>query len=239
MDIYDILKTEFTRIAEGMMDEHIAVVSARTLTPQEAIGTPDRDDFPLLKGKEVMVEAVFRDAKGHAFTDMPGRFEGTLRDIIEQPFENNFQRAVFIASLNAVMRALGLIESSVHCRDKEPADCARKLVETVKERFGNPRIAFVGFQPAMIEQLSGSFRIRVLDLAEDNIGKKKFNLVIEGPEATEEVLAWGDIILATGSTSVNGTITRFLGDKPVIFFGVSVAGVAKTCGFDRYCPYAH
>lgn len=239
MDIYDTLKTEFAKIAEGMMDEHIAVVSARTLTPREAIGTPDRDDFPLLKGKEVMIEAVFRDAKGHAFTDMPGRFEGTLRDIIEQPFKNNFQRAVFIASLNAVMRALGLIESSVHCRDKEPADCARKLVETVKERFGNPRIAFVGFQPAMIEQLSGSFRIRVLDLDADNIGKKKFNLVIEGPEATEEVLAWGDIILATGSTCVNGTITRFLGEKPVIFFGVSVAGAAKACGFDRYCPYSH
>lgn len=239
MDIYDTLKTEFAKIAEEMMDEHIAVVSARTLTPREAIGTPDRDDFPLLKGKEVMIEAVFRDAKGHAFTDMPGRFEGTLRDIIEQPFKNNFQRAVFIASLNAVMRALGLIESSVHCRDKEPADCARKLVETVKERFGNPRIAFVGFQPAMIEQLSGSFRIRVLDLDADNIGKKKFNLVIEGPEATEEVLAWGDIILATGSTCVNGTITRFLGEKPVIFFGVSVAGAAKACGFDRYCPYSH
>ncbi|OPY80756.1 MAG: hypothetical protein A4E64_00163 [Syntrophorhabdus sp. PtaU1.Bin058] len=239
MDIYDTLKTEFAKMAEGMMDEHIAVVSARTLTPREAIGTPDRDDFPLLKGKEVMIEAVFRDAKGHAFTDMPGRFEGTLRDIIEQPFTNNFQRAVFIASLNAVMRALGLIESSVHCRDKEPADCARKLLETVKERFGNPRIAFVGFQPAMIEQLSGSFRIRVLDLDEDNIGKKKFNLVIEGPEATEDVLAWGDIILATGSTCVNGTITRFLGDKPVIFYGVSVAGAAKACGLDRYCPYSH
>ena len=239
MDIYDTLKTEFTRIAEGMMDEHIAVVSARTLTAREAIGTPDRDDFPLLKGKEVMVEAVFRDAKGHAFTDMPGQFEGTLRDIIELPFETNFQRALFIASLNAVMRALGLVEGSVHCRDKEPASCARRLVETVKEKFGNPHIAFVGFQPAMIEQLSGSFPIRVLDLDDDNIGKKKFNLVVEGPEATEDVLAWGDIILATGSTCVNGTITKFLGNRPVIFYGVSVAGVAKACGFDRYCPYAH
>ncbi|MDD5010313.1 MAG: DUF364 domain-containing protein, partial [Syntrophorhabdaceae bacterium] len=59
------------------------------------------------------------------------------------------------------------------------------------------------------------------------------------PEATEEVLAWGDIILATGSTCVNGTITKFLGNRPVIFYGVSVAGVAKACGFDRYCPYAH
>lgn len=239
MGLYNVLKTELTKISKGMMDEHIAVVSARTLTPQEAIGTPDRDDYPLLKGKEVMVEAVFREAKGHAFTDMPGQFEGTLRDIIGLPLTGNFQRAVFIASLNAVMRALGLVEGSVHCRDKEPADCARRLVETVNERFGRPRIAFVGFQPAMIEQLSSSFPIRVLDLDEDNIGKKKFNLVVEGPEAKEEVLSWGDVILATGSTCVNGTITKFIGGKPVIFYGVSVAGVAKACGFERYCPYGH
>ena len=239
MDVYGVVKTEFTKIAEGMMDEHIAVVSARTLTAKEAIGTPDRDDFPLLKGKEVMVEAVFRDAKGHAFTDMPGKFEGTLRDITELPLESNFQRAVFIASFNAVMRALGLIEGSVHCRDKEPASCARQLVEMVREKFGNPRIAFVGFQPAMIEQLANSFSIRVVDLDKDNVGKEKFNLVIEGPESTEDILSWGDIILATGSTCVNGTITKFIGNKPVIFYGVSVAGVAKACGLDRYCPYGH
>ena len=239
MDLYNVLKAEFTKISGGMTDEHIAVVSARTLTAKEAIGTPDRDDYPLLKGKEVMVEAVFREAKGHAFTDMPGQFEGTLRDIIGLPLTSNFQRAVFIASLNAVMRALGLVEGSVHCRDKEPASCSRQLVETVREKFGSPRIAFVGFQPAMIEQLAGSFPIRVLDLDEDNIGKKKFNLVIEGPDATEEVLSWGDVVLATGSTCVNGTITKFIGDKPVIFYGVSVAGVAKACGFERYCPYGH
>lgn len=239
MDIYGTLRAEFAKMAGGMMDKHITVVSARTLTAKEAIGTPDRDDYPLLKGKEVMIEAVFGDAKGHAFTDMPGRFEGTLRDIIELPLENNFHRALFIASLNAVMRTLGLVESSVHCRDKEPASCARQFVETVRKRFGNPRIAFVGFQPAMIEQLAGSFSMRVLDLDKDNIGKEKFGLVIEGPEATEEVLSWSDIILATGSTCVNGTITKFIGDKPVIFYGVSVAGVAKACGFERYCPYGH
>lgn len=239
IDLYDVLKTEFTKIAGAMMDEHIAIVSARTLTAKEAIGTPDRDDYPLLKGKEVMVEAVFREAKGHAFTDMPGQFEGTLRDIIGLPLASNFQRAVFIASLNAVMRTLGLVEGSVHCRDKEPASCARQLVEIIKEKFGSPRIAFVGFQPAMIEQLVIPFSVRVIDLDEDNVGKKKFNCLVEGPEATDEVLSWGDIILATGSTCVNGTITKFLGNRPVIFYGVSVAGVARACGFERYCPFGH
>ncbi len=239
MELYSVLKDEFREVAGSIMDEHIAIVSAKTLKAKEAIGTPERDDFPLLKGKEVMIEAVFRNVKGHAFTDMPGQFEGTLRDIIELPLKNNFQRALFIASLNAVMRFFGFIEGTVHCRDKEPSFCARRLVETVRERFGNPRIAFVGFQPAIIEQLSGHFPIRILDLDEDNIGKEKFNLPVEGPDATDEVLSWCDIILATGSTCVNGTITKFIGTKPVIFYGVSIAGVAKVCRFERYCPYGH
>lgn len=239
MDIYETLRAELLKIAGDMLDEHIGVVSARPLSAKEAIGEPDRDDYPLLKGKEVMVEASFRGSKGHAFTDMPGRFEGSLRDVLEFSLNDNFQRAVFIATLNAVMREMGQITGTMHCRDKEPAQCARELVGYVREKFGNPRIAFVGFQPGMIEQLSEVFEMRVLDLDEDNIGKTKFGIVIEGPGATDDVLAWGDIIIATGSTCVNGTITRFVGKKPVIFFGVTVAGAAKVLGLERYCRYPH
>lgn len=239
MDIYKLLKEEFQKIARDVIDESVSIVSARVLSAKEAIGEPDRDDYPLLKGKEIMVEAVFGGSKGHAFTDMPGKFSGTLGSIIGLPLQNNFERAVFIATLNAVMRELGEITGTVHCRDKEPAACADELVDYVRERFGQPRIAFVGFQPAMIERLSRVFEMRVLDLDEDDIGKNKFGLVIEGPDSTEEVLAWSDIVLATGSTCVNGTITRFVGKTPVIFFGVSIAGAAKICGFDRYCRYPH
>ena len=239
MDMYETLKTEFAGLAGKMLDERVNVVSARPLSAKEAIGETDRDDYPLLKGKEVMVEASFRGSKGHAFTNMPGRFEGSIRDIMDFPLDNNFQRAVFIAALNAVMREMGLITGTVHCRDKEPAQCAKELVGYVKERFGNPRIAFVGFQPGMIERLSEVFEMRVLDLDEDNIGKKKFGIMIEGPGATDDVLAWGDVIIATGSTCVNGTITQFVGKKPVVFFGVTVAGAARIFGFDRYCRYPH
>lgn len=237
--IYKRLKEELRRLAGDSMDEKVSVVSARVLSSKEAIGETGRDDYPLLKGKEAMVEAVYKGVKGHAFTDMPGGFEGTVRDVVMLSLDNNFERAVFISTLNAVMREAGLITGTVHCRDDEPGRCARELVPYVKEKFGNPRIAFVGFQPGMIERLSEVFQMRVLDLDEDNIGKKKFGIVIEGPEATEDVLSWGDIILATGSTCVNGSITRFVGHKPVIFFGVTGAGATKVMGFERYCRYGH
>ncbi len=236
MSYYSSLKTELGNLAEDIMDEHVEVIWARTLTPKEAIGTPDRTDFPLLKGKEVMIEAVFQETRAHAYTDMPGHFRGSLRDVAQLPLKNNFERAVFIATFNAVMRRFGRTTNTVHCKDSEPTRCAEQLIGFVREHFGNPRIAFVGYQPAMIDQLSRSFPLRVIDLDEDNIGTKRCGVLIEGPERTDEVLRWGDLILATGSTCVNGSIISFVGRKPGVFYGVTVAGAAVIKGYERFCP---
>jgi len=236
MDYYSVLKAELTGVAEQMMGETVKVVSARPLSPEEAIGKPDRTDFPILKGKEVMVEAVFRDAKGQAFTDMPGNFQGPLQDLMDLDLQNNFERSVFIAGFNAVMRHFGRVSNTVHCRDGEPRACAEQLPAFVMEHFGRPKIAFVGYQPAMIEELYTSFELRVLDLDKDNIGANRFGLAIEGPERTIDVLAWSDVILATGSTCVNATIVNFLNKKPVVFYGVTVAGRAALHGYRRFCP---
>ena len=181
MNYYSKLKSELLETAGGMMTETVRVVSARPLSPEEAIGKPDRTDFPLLKGKEVMMEAVFRGARVHAFTDMPGNFHGSLQDLIDLDLRNNFDRAVFIAGFNAVMRYLGRVAHTVHCKDSAPKRCAQELPALVTAQFGQPNIAFVGYQPAMIEELAPSFELRVIDLDPDNIGAERFGLVIEGP----------------------------------------------------------
>ena len=36
-------------------------VRCKALSATEAIGTPEHDDYPIIKGKEVMVEAVFQE----------------------------------------------------------------------------------------------------------------------------------------------------------------------------------
>ncbi|MBA4391716.1 MAG: hypothetical protein C0399_12385 [Syntrophus sp. (in: bacteria)] len=239
MEFYEKLQSDLKKLAGDELDETVHVLSARTLSAQEAIGNPERKDFPLLKGKEVMIEASFKGFKGHAYTNMPGDFSGLLSNIVQMPLATNFDRAVLVASLNAVMCSHGLITNTIHCIDNEPEECAQQLSDTIMSRFGHPKIAFVGFQPAMIDRMSELFKLRVIDLDEDNIGKEKFNILIEGPDNTEDVLSWSDIILATGSTCVNTTITRFLGKKPVIFYGVTIAGIAKTYGFERHCPCAH
>lgn len=236
MEYYDALKAELAKMAGAMLGEPIKVVSARPLSPEEAIGKPDRTDFPILKGKEVMVEAVFKGSRAHAFTDRPGNFEGSMQEILDLELRDNLERAVFIASFNAVLRHFGRVDHTIHCRDREPGTCAEQLPDFIRERFGAPKIAFIGFQPAMIQTLASIFSLRVVDLDRDNIGANRFGLVIEGPEKTEEVLAWGDIVVATGSTCVNGTLPSFLGEKPVVFYGVTGAGPAALHGHLRYCP---
>lgn len=238
LNYYNALKSELAKIAEQMMGETVKVLAARPLSPEEAIGKPDRTDFPILKGKEVMVEAVFKNSRAHAFTDTPGNFQGSLQDLLGLELKDNFERAVFIAGFNAVARHFGLASNTIHCRDSEPRECAKQLTPFIEENFGKPKIAFVGYQPAMLERLSQNFTMRVIDLDKDNIGAEKFGLLIEGQENTEDVLSWGDIIVATGSTCVNGTIVSFLDAKPAVFYGVTVAGPAAIYGYRRFCPYA-
>lgn len=241
MDFYKDIKERFFNLIKekNLMSSKVEVVSARTLTPQEVIGRPERDDFPLLKGKELMIQADFNGSLGQAFTDMPGNYSGSLQEILAMPLDNNFEKAVFIATLNAVLRYLNYISKTVHCKDKEPAECAAHLVDYIKERFDNPRIAFIGMQPAMIEALAAYFKIRVTDLDKDNIGKRKGGVLIESVSKTKEILSWADIVLATGTTAVNNTLPSLLIEKPIIFYGVTIAGVAYLKGYEQYCFCGH
>lgn len=212
------------------------VIRTRTLSPEEAIGNPERDDFPLQKGRERLMQAEFRGAFGQAFTDHYGDFEGSLAEVFETALTNSYRRAVFLAALNAVFRYLGHIDHTVHCRDRGPSECAAKIVPYIRDRFGaEVKIAQVGFQPCIAEALAGAFALRLLDLDEDNIGREKFGIVVEGPEKTSEAAEWAELLLVTGSTLANDTIGRFLTAKPVLFYGTTIAAPAYLMGWERFC----
>lgn len=212
-------------------------VKGTALKPEEAIGNTERKDFPILKGKEKLLEADFRGAKGQAFTDMPYSFEGTLKHIVEMPLKSNFDTAVYIATLNAVCRYLKLTDNTIHCKDGEPEVCALEFVYYIKNKYGNPKIAMIGYQPAMLENLSKNFSLRIVDLASDTIGKVKYGVLVEdGKESIDDLLSWCDIVIATGSTIANKTITNFLIDKPAVFFGTTLAGAAALMKLERFCP---
>ncbi|MBW1823622.1 MAG: hypothetical protein JRI87_03510, partial [Deltaproteobacteria bacterium] len=97
----DVLRKEIKR--NNLSGRNVSV-SCRTLSAIEAIGTPEDEDYPIIKGKERVVEAVFEGVRGQAFTD---EFENTnysVEDLLEIELDSNKRRASFISSLNAVFR---------------------------------------------------------------------------------------------------------------------------------------
>ncbi|HHW43067.1 MAG TPA: hypothetical protein GXX25_04535, partial [Desulfotomaculum sp.] len=100
------------------------------------------------------------------------------------------------------------------------------------------RLGIVGLQPALVAACAPVFPLRVIDLDPDNIGREREGVLIEdGEQAATDLVEWAQVLLVTGSTLVNGTIQFWLAaQKPVIFYGNSIAGAAALLGLQRYCP---
>ncbi len=246
--ILEAARIEFTEIAkrEGLVDCTVAV-SVAPLTVEEAIGRPTRRDFPLIKGKEQLVEATVNGAKGHAFTDSPRDFTGTLGDVLALFLSSNQDRAVFIAVLNAALRSLGMLETSLHCRDDDPEKCGKELARYVRDRWGEVPVGLIGFNPAIAEALAVSFRadnVRISDLDPKNIGQVKFGVSIcDGRTQTKELISYSHTVLVTGTTLVNGTFDDIWGwireyNPNYVIYGVTGAGVCTLMNWHRFCPYA-
>jgi len=219
-----------------LMNEPITV-SVRSLKPEEAIGKPSMNEYAILKGREVMIEAVFKGYRGQAFTDTPKQFNGLLREIFELDLRNLRNRSIFIAVLNAVMAYLGLVDKTVHCKDDYPLICGAELARYLKE-LNIRNVGIIGYQPAMLKSLvEFGFKVRVADANPDNIGKVKCGVTIEPAKADEEVICWSDLALITGSVFANGSLDEILPrykDK-IIIYGVSGAAPTKLLGFKRWC----
>lgn len=238
MEFYSNLKGQFSYLVRRhSLENEMIMIETKSLKPIEAIGITKRKDYPILTGKEVLMNAYFRDCIGQAFTNEPSDFKGTLEDVIGLDLNNNRNRAVFISVLNATLKYLGLIDKTIHCKNEEPEECADRYANHIKDIYGKVKIGLVGFQPAMLERLNKEFDIRALDLDKNNIGKKKHGIVVEdGEKDFADVLEWADIIMVTGSTVVNGTVTDFMSlNKEVIFYGTTIAGVAYLEKKNRLC----
>ncbi|WP_024614487.1 DUF364 domain-containing protein [Clostridium sp. Ade.TY] len=238
MNFYNDIRENFIKIIEeNNLDINEEVILTKKLTPKEAIGNPDRDDYPILKGKEVLLNSNYKGFIGQAYTDNPKDFKGTLEDILNLDLNVEDNLPVFIATLNAVLRSLNLIDNTIHCKDDEPKECAKKILMEMKKSYKGKNIALIGLQPGILNALSKEFNVRVLDLNDENIGKEKSNVIIEhGINDFSKVVNWADILLVTGSTSCNGTITNFLNiKKPIYFYGTSISGIAYIMGLNRLC----
>jgi hypothetical protein len=235
--VLDEVRAHFRAIVEahGLREAEIQV-TAVALSPEEAIGNPEHHDYPLLKGRERLMQADFRGAIGQAYTDMYGNYTGSLAEVLAMDLSNNFRRAIFVSTLNAVMRHLKLVDGTIHCKDADPPVCSQELLRYIVEQYHPDKVALVGMQPRMAEALASRMELRVTDMDPENIGSHKFGVWINGPEKTAENLDWCDLAVVTGTTAVSGTLDEFVHiDKPVIFYGTTISGVARVLGLSRFC----
>lgn len=238
MDIYKELRNALAREVER---HHLSGQSIRirckALSAVEAIGNPEHDDYPIIKGREVMVEATFQGSRGQAFADEYENADYDVDDLLTMALTSNTQRASFIAGLNAIFRHLGLCDKTVHCKDAEPLECATHLPTVIGP---GKKVLLIGHQPRFLEVLAAHSQVRAVDMDADNIGSRFSGVIIEPPEVTEEAISWCDLIFATGSTLVNGTLTHFLDTgKPVLFFGVTLSAAARILNLESYCHCGH
>jgi uncharacterized protein (DUF4213/DUF364 family) len=236
--IYDTLKkTLEEKINLHDLADQPIDITCKALSAQQAIGNPDHDDYPIIKGREVMVEASFLNAKGQSFTDEFENRAYRIQDLLSMDLSTNQKRSSFIAGINAVYRYLSLVDKTIHCRDKEPVLCAKELPCIIPE---GSKVLLVGHQPRFLEKLSSHCQVRAVDLDSDNVGKTFFNVMIEPEGHTLEAINWCDKIFATGSTIVNNTISTFIeADKPAIFYGVTISAPAEILNLTTFCAYGH
>jgi uncharacterized protein (DUF4213/DUF364 family) len=235
-------------ISEHNLGNAVVQVKVGTLTVQQAIGSPTRQDFPLIEGREVMIEAEFQGSYGQAFTDRPHDFTGSINEVLELDMSINDKRAVYIATLNAVLAHLGRVTGVRHCHDEEPEECAVKMAKHILRESGKVKLGMIGLQPAILDNLVktlGTENVRCTDLNLKNVGTIKYGAEIwDGRTDTGRLVDWSDLLLVTSSTIVNNTYDAINDQaasqgKHLINFGVTGAGVSALMGLERLCFQPH
>lgn len=236
-DFYRDLRERFMDIAVifDLLEDGIDI-QYTSLHGEEAIGVTELKDYPLLRSKEVLVQANFKGSLGQAYTSRSRDYVGSLRGVFKLDLDDLEDRSIFIASLNAIMSNLNLTDRTIHCKSDEIQSCSEKLIKFL-ENMPNKKTLLVGYQPSMVKTLSSLDEFRVVDLNIDNIGSQLYGVKIEDSILSlQDAISWSDRILVTGSTVVNGTITDFLNlEKEVYFYGTSIAGSAFLMDLNRIC----
>jgi hypothetical protein len=101
MMLEQLKRAWYDRVLSQRLEGEKVTTNMRTLKPEEAIGRPTRNGYPLLQGREVMIQAELRGAAGHAFTDEPTKYLGPLADLNRLPLDTNAGRARLVAAINA------------------------------------------------------------------------------------------------------------------------------------------
>ncbi len=231
-------KTKLQALAQARhIDDQKITITCKALTPEEAIGNPLHDDYPIQLGKERLIEAEFMGKKGQAFSDAYFNYTGSVRDILSLRLDTNARRAIFVSSLNAILAGLNEMPQALHCKNDDLTRCGDFFSDYLRLLPQKAdKVLLVGLQPRLLESLVAQKQVRVCDLNPDNIGIPKCGVCVDGADRFSDNARWADAIFATGSTAVNGTIDDIVEAGPdVYFYGVTIVGIGHLLGLKHFC----
>lgn len=207
-------------------------------------------EYALGRGPEVIIECKVGNVLGHAFTDVSTEFRGYLYEVLSIDMDDVGQRAIFFATLNALLTLLGELNGGTHCKGHEAKKCGWELAKYLLQRF-SPRtpILHIGYQPSHVEALAKTFNtVYVTDLNPQLIGRTKYGIEILNADMNIELINKSDVVLITSSSLINKTFYDLVEasmkkKKFTVAYGVSGKGGIKilkdkgviTCEY--FCPY--
>jgi len=211
-----------------------------------------KDEYALLRGKEILLTCRYCGGIGQVFTIAPRNYRGRLKSVLELDLGHVRNNSIFHATMNAVLKYLGLIDKTEHCAGEEPKLCGYLLSRKLLSDYGQTvKVLHVGYQPGHIEVLARFLHdnLIVTDLADQLIWQKRHGRLIVDGVLNKYLIAQVDVILVTASSIVNNTAweiidqARILGKK-VIVYGISASAAVyllRSKGIvdiQQYCPYA-
>jgi uncharacterized protein (DUF4213/DUF364 family) len=165
--------------------------------------------------------------------------------VLSIELSTNRNRAIYVATMNALMSHLKMVDKTIHCKDEETEECALEIADSLLRTYGRTDVGLIGLNPAIAERLIDTFgpdHVRITDLNRDVIGRRRFGVEIwDGNERTDQLIDASSVVIFTGTTLVNDTFDEILNrlkalGKKYVVFGVTAAGVCQLQGIERICP---
>ena len=242
-EIYDKVIKEFCALPEvpEIMDE--VITATISVDPMDIMEVTENNERHLPSRSERRVEVNFRGTVGQAFTETPREFTGTIREVLERPFEGKGLDCVLVAMINAVMGHYDYIRGTCHCDRDGHESCGSKYRGYVQSLYEGAKIVIVGYQAFILRSLvHGKGTVWTMDRDYNNITKLRHDNVItnSGFENREAAKKWADLFICSGSMVCNGTLEQWIDTGvPTVFYGVTIAGVAKLLNLRRICFAEH
>jgi len=202
------------------------------------------EEYALVRGPEILLTCYIDDFAGQVFTVAPRSYTGRLLEILKMNLDNVFYRGIFYATINALVRYLGLLDKSCHCTNGYPELCGRELARFIIKSYGTSiRVLHAGYHPGHIVHLYNLLKDNILitDLSLENIWNVKYNRMIYDGMYNDIFLNHVDLVLITGSSIINRTFWRMihssiLSNKEVIVYGISATGAIILLKKEKILP---